>query len=187
MHHIGAIAACAPSINRFDLRTKAVSMDYLNKVIWACPIAACPGSQCAQSCCACLECCNWGTLCLLCIGGCYDNLKPLYDNAHRYTQNAHEDDIISLLWTKRGDGNTTQAPVFMSSQAQFPQSGNEKKSSSAASFIAPVPGNLGDEGRLRGFPLKSRVVEERLQGFPPKSRVVETKLGDEEPIESGTT
>jgi len=187
MHHIGAIAACAPSINRFDLTTKAVSMDYLNKVIWACPIAVCPGSQCAQSCCACLECCNWGTLCLLCIGGCYQNLKPIYDNAHRYTQNAHEDDIISLLWTKRGDGNTTQAPVFMSSQAQFPQSGNEKKSSSAASFIAPVPGNLGDEGRLRGFPLKSRVVEERLQGFPPKSRVVETKLGDEEPIESGTT
>ena len=162
-------------------------MDYLNKVIWACPIAVCPGSQCAQSCCACLECCNWGTLCLLCIGGCYQNLKPIYDNAHRYTQNAHEDDIISLLWTKRGDGNTTQAPVFMSSQAQFPQSGNEKKSSSAASFIAPVPGNLGDEGRLRGFPLKSRVVEERLQGFPPKSRVVETKLGDEDPIESGTT
>jgi len=186
MHHIGAIAACAPSINRFDLRTKAVSMDYLNKVIWACPIAACPGSQCAQSCCACLECCNWGTLCLLCIGGCYQNLKPIYDNAHRYTQNAHEDDITSLLRTKRRNNNTTQDPVFVSSQTQDSQRGYEKDPGTA-SFIAPVPGNLGDEGRLRGFPLKSRVVEERLQGFPPKSRVVETKLGDEDPIESGTT
>jgi len=159
MHHIGAIAACAPSINRFDLTTKAVSMDYLNKVIWACPIAACPGSQCAQSCCACLECCNWGTLCLLCIGGCYQNLKPLYDNAPRYTQNAHEDDITSNLLKRRRDGNTTQEPVLMSSQMQDSQSVYGKKGSSAASFIAPVPGVLGDEEILRGFPAKSRVVE----------------------------
>ena len=178
MHHIGAIAACAPSINRFDLRTKAVSMDYLNKVIWACPIAACPGSQCAQSCCACLECCNWGTLCLLCIGGCYQNLKPLYDNAPRYTQNAREDDLTSLLMKRRGEGNTTQDPVFMSSRAQNSQSGYEK-GSNAASFIAPVPGNLGDEGRLRSFPPKSRVVEIKTP--------VETKTRDEEPVAFGAT